>query len=148
MWAVKIALLLFFILAISACCGDRLCQLHKQFQFLSREEANNRFSAMSAKDQVDIYVWELNNTRPVASPYEFILKENGEAVSAPLLNAANHADGYLVQTALLASLSGLRPEDRRSLPLAKLKSAIERCKFLAGHEDDSLCVTYEREIMR
>jgi len=114
---------------------------------MDRRDAIDKFRSLSAEDQVSLYLWELQHTRPVASPYEFLLKEKGSEVARPLLEAANLSDGYLVQTALLATIAGLREQDRKTLPEVQLRSAIERCKSLAGHTDDRQCVAYERDLL-
>ena len=134
-------------LALSACAGGKECELRERLNNLPMQDALERFRALPPQNKVDVYVCDLKRNKPVASPYEFILKEQGGSVASLLLEEANKADGYLVQTAVLASIGGLRAEDRRQLPVKKLESAIGRCKELAGNSDDYLCVSYERELL-
>lgn len=130
------------VLCLSACCNDNACRLNKQLNELPDQEAFSRFKALDAKDQVGVYLWELTHSKPVASRYEFLLRENAGAVAEPLLDAANRSDGYLVQASIVRSLAKLPAGSRLKLARSQLVAAVERCKRLAGDERDEVCTTY------
>ncbi|MET4728493.1 hypothetical protein ABIE09_002303 [Lysobacter enzymogenes] len=138
----KNTLYVFVALCLSACCADRVCRIDKQLDKLPDQEAFSRFKALDAKDQVDVYLWELTHSKPVASRYEFLLRENAGAVAEPLLDAANRSDGYLVQASIVRSLAKLPAGSRSKLARSQLVAAVERCKRLAGDERDEVCTTY------
>lgn len=114
-------------LCLSACCNDNACRLNKQLNERPDQEAFSRFKALDAKDQVGVYLWELTHSKPVASRYEFLLRENAGAVAEPLLDAANRSDGYLVQASIVRSLARLPAGSRSKLARSQLVAAIERC---------------------
>lgn len=134
--------LCFFALCLSARCVDPACRIDKQLDKLPDQEAFSRFKALDPKDQVDVYVWELTHSKPVASRYEFLLRENADAVADPLLEAANRSNGYLVQASIVRSLAKLPADSRSKLARSQLVAAVERCKRLASDERDEVCTTY------
>ena len=136
------------VLCLSACCNDIACRLNKQLNELPDQEAFSRFKALDAKDQVDVYLWELTHSKPVASRYEFLLRENAGAVVEPLLDAANRSDGYIVQASIVRSLAKLPAGSRANLARSQLLAAVERCKRLAGDEHDEVCSSYGYTLVR
>lgn len=144
----KNTFLIAVILCLSACCADKACRLDKRLDELPDQEAFSRFRELDAQDQVDVYVWELTHSKPVASRYEFLLRENASAVAKPLLDAANRSEGYIVQASILRSLAKLPQESRLDLARSELEAAVKRCKSLAGNEHDEICVTYGGVLLR
>lgn len=136
------------LLCLSACCSDRACRQSGQLNELPDQEAFSRFKALDPKDQVDVYVWELTHSKPVASRYEFLLRERADAVAEPLLDAANRSDGYIVQASIVRSLAKLPAGSRANLARSQLVAAVERCKRLAGDERDEICTTYGDRLLR
>lgn len=106
-----------------------------------------RFRELPEQEQVNVYVWDLSQKHPTASRFEFILHENPDAVATPLLNAANEADGYMVQASILKSLARLPEKSRSKLDRAHVETAIARCKSLAENENDEPCENYGRELL-
>lgn len=142
------ALGILVVLCLSACCNDRACRQSRQLNTLPDREAFSRFKALDANDQVDVYVWELTHSKPVASRYKFLLRESADAVAEPLLDAANRSDGYIVQASIVRSLAKLPAGSRAKLARSQLVAAVERCKRLAGDEHDEVCSSYGDALVR
>lgn len=138
----RLLLLTGLMLVLCACCADSVCKLDKRLDAMPSKEAFASFRTLSAQEQVDIYVWELSHSKPVGSRYEFLLKENAEAVAGPLLVAANKSDKYMVQASLLGSLSRLPSESRKHLERGQLVAAVKRCQSLVVTKEGGLCATY------
>jgi hypothetical protein len=136
-------------LALAACCSDHWCQLDRDLGKMPRERAFEAFAHLPAKEQVGLYSWQLRHSRPPASPYEFLLKDNGSAVAPFLLQeAATTSDGYMIQAALLDSLARLRTSDRANLSKSDIRAALSKCRALAHDAEDPICSGAERELVR
>lgn len=135
-------------LGLSSCCGDNDCRLDRALDRLPDQEAFSRFRTLGAKEQVDVCLWELAHSKPVASRYEFLLRENAKEVARPLLDAANRSDGCMVQASILRSLAKLPADSRAHLARSRLAAAVDRCKRLAGSGRDEVCATYGEMLLR
>ena len=136
------------LLLIPACCmGDSVCKIENKMRLMSEEQANAYFKRLSNKDQVDLYVYELNVSRPVSSRYGFLLW-NGSGDTAKLLaDAASTTESYMVSVSILSTLEKMPDSSRKSVKQEALKSAIANCKNLAPTYDDDFCAQYERALI-
>lgn len=136
-----------FLPLIAACCMDSACEIEKELRTMPEEQAYAHFKALSAKDQVDVYVYELNVSRPVSSRYEFLLQDGPRDVAELLVDAANATDSYMVSVSILSTLEKMPESSRGSVNQRAMRAAVRRCKALAPKADDDLCAQYGRALV-
>jgi hypothetical protein len=139
--------IIFVSFLLSACCHEAACRLERKLKEMPDEEAFSYFRRIPAREQVDLYVWELNVSKPVSSRYEFLLRENSSEVAIPLLDSANSSDKYMVIVSILSTLERMPEGDKRNLPTPQVRSAIQKCKSLALADNDELCLRAEAALL-
>jgi hypothetical protein len=132
---------------LSACCMENACRIERKMKVMPDDKAFSYFKSLSAQDQVDVYVFELNVSRPVSSRYEFLLKQRSGEVVRPLINAAKSADSYMVMISILSTLDSMPRSSKNIVEMNEMKALIQRCKKLALNEHDDLCIQYEGSLV-
>lgn len=131
---------------ISACCSEWECKKHNRLAALPEHEVENEFLAMPVRDQISLYLWEMQHSHPSVSPYGRLLFRNGPPVAKELLARAMTAKEKGIPTDLLVALRDLPPELRRDLQVGEIKKAIDNCKKVDGSDELSLCPQLERDL--
>jgi hypothetical protein len=60
---------------------------------------------LSPSDQVGLFVWEFEHSKPPASRYGMVMNESGKSVTPLLLGKAIATDDYLLNLTILKNLS-------------------------------------------
>jgi hypothetical protein len=130
----RLALAAFGLLLLSGCCSGKYCEIEGALEQFTQEARFAKFQALSAEDQVGLYIWQLKRSHPPHSEYgEMIVRNQAVTSTALLENISDEASPIIVHIGLLA-IDRMDADVVRSLSGEQLSISLERCRHAFDSE--------------
>ena len=127
-------------MAFAGCHQSKFLSLRQRLDALPEAQAFSEFRKLSPSDQVGLFVWEFEHSKPPASRYGMVMNESGKSVTPLLLGKAIATDDYLLNLTILKNLSTFPKQDLSMLRPADFKAALARCISLANVTPAGFCL--------
>lgn len=116
--------------SLSGCVRETPEEL-KNLNHMNIEDARASFLKLPTKVQIELVSWELQNSKPSSSRYDFLLHKNGERIAKDLIQKSLETDDFNVYITMMRIYADM-PVSQRIASGSALDEAISRCQFLGG----------------
>jgi len=127
-------------IALAGCNENKFLSLRQRLDGMPDAQAFPEFRKLSPSDQVGLFVWEFEHSKPPASRYGLVMNESGKSIVPLLLSNAMSTDDYLLNLTILDDLSAFPKQELSMLRPADIKAALRKCTSLSNSTPAGFCL--------